>query len=39
MNKLQWNFIQNMKLFIHENAYENIIYKMAAIYFSKEEMS
>ena len=24
-NKLQWNFKQNMKLFIHENASENIV--------------
>ena len=29
-NILQWNFNQN-KLFFHENASENIIYKMAAI--------
>ena len=30
-NKLQWNFDQNAKLFIHENASENNICKMAAI--------
>ena len=30
-NKLQWNFVQNTKLFIHENAYENIVWEMAAI--------
>ena len=30
-NKLQWQFNQNTKLFIHENAYENIFYEMAAI--------
>ena len=30
-NKLQWNFNQNIKLFIHENATENIVCKMAAI--------
>ena len=30
-NKLQWNFNQNTKLFIHENASENIVCKMAAI--------
>ena len=30
-NKLQWNFNQNTKFFIHENAYENIVCEMAAI--------
>ena len=30
-NKFQWNFNQNKKLFIHENAFENIVYEMAAI--------
>ena len=30
-NKLQWNFNQNTKLFIHEKASENIVYEMAAI--------
>ena len=30
-NKLQWNFNQNTKLFIHENASENILCKKAAI--------
>ena len=30
-NKLQWHFIQNMKLFIHENASQNIVCKMTAI--------
>ena len=30
-NKLQWNFNQNTKLFIHENASKNIVCKMAAI--------
>ena len=30
-NKLQWNFNQNTKLFIDENASENIVCKMAAI--------
>ena len=30
-NKLQWNFNQNTKLFIHENASENIACEMAAI--------
>ena len=30
-DKLQWNFNQNTKLFIHENASENIVCEMAAI--------
>ena len=30
-NKLQWNFNQNTKLFIHENTSENIVCQMAAI--------
>ena len=30
-NKLQWNFIQNGKLFIHGNASEYIVCEMAAI--------
>ena len=30
-NKLQWNWNQNTKLFIHENAYEYIFSEMAAI--------
>ena len=30
-NKLQWNFNQNIKLFVHENASENIVCEMAAI--------
>ena len=32
-NKFQWNFNQNTKLFIHKNASENTVYKMAAILF------
>ena len=28
LNKLQWNFNQNIKIFIHENASENIFCKM-----------
>ena len=32
MDKLQWNFSQNMKLFNHENASENIVCDMAAIF-------
>ena len=31
-NKLQWNFNQNTKLFIQENASENIVCEMAAIF-------
>ena len=31
MNKFQWNFNQNTKLFIDENAHENIVCEMAAI--------
>ena len=30
-NKLQWNFNHNTKLFIHENAHENIDCEIAAI--------
>ena len=30
-NKLQWNFDKNTKLFIQENAFENIVCDMAAI--------
>ena len=30
-NKLQWNFNQNKKIFIHKNASENIFCKTAAI--------
>ena len=31
MNKLQWNFNRNTKIFIQENACENIVCEMAAI--------
>ena len=31
MNKLQWNFNQYTKLFIHNNAPENILCEMVAI--------
>ena len=37
-NKLQWNFDQNTKLLIHENATENNVCEMEAI-LSKGEMS
>ena len=30
-NKFQWNFNQSTKLFIHENASDNIVCEMAAI--------
>ena len=30
-NKFQWNFNQNTKLFIHENASENVVCEMAVI--------
>ena len=30
-NNLQWNSNQNTKVFIHENAFENVVYEMAAI--------
>ena len=30
-NILQWNFNQNIKFFLHKNAYENIVCEMAAI--------
>ena len=34
-NKLQWNSNQNTKLFIHENAFQNVIWEMAAILFRR----
>ena len=30
-NKLQWNLNKNSNIFIHENALQNIVWKMAAI--------
>ena len=30
-NKLQWNLKQNSYIFIEENAFENVVWKMAAI--------
>ena len=30
-NKLQWNLYQNSYIFIQENAFENVVWKMAAI--------
>ena len=29
-NKFQWNFYQNATIFIQENAFENVVWKMAA---------
>ena len=37
-NKLQWNFNQNTKLFIHENASENIVCGMTAILSSRDAL-
>ena len=34
-NKLQWNFDQNTKFIIHENASENVVCEMAAILFKE----
>ena len=31
MNKPQWNSNRNTKFFIHENAFENVVYEMVAI--------
>ena len=33
LNKLQWNFNRYIKLFIHENAFESVVCKMASISF------
>ena len=30
-NKLQWNLNRNLNIFIKENAFENVVWKMAAI--------
>ena len=30
-NKIQWNLIRNSYVFIHENAFENVVCEMAAI--------
>ena len=37
-NKLQWNFKQNTKLFIHENASEHIVCEMVAILCRVDEL-
>ena len=37
-NKLQWFFSQKSKLFIHKNASENIVCKMAVIYPGRDEL-
>ena len=38
-NKIQWSFNQSIKIFIHENASENIVCEMAAILSRGEELS
>ena len=38
-NKLQWNFNQNTKFFIPENASENIVCEMVAILFGEVELT
>ena len=30
-NKLQWNVNQNYNIFIHENAFESVVYEMTSI--------
>ena len=37
-NKLQWNFNQNTKIFLHENASENIVCETAAILSGGDEL-
>ena len=37
-NKLQWNFNWNRRLFIHENAFENIVCDTAAILSTGDEL-
>ena len=31
-NKLQWNFHKNAYIFIEENDFENVVWKMASIF-------
>ena len=38
-SKLQWNFNQNTKLFIHENASENVVFEKAAILSRGDELT
>ena len=38
-DKFQWNFNQNAKLFIHENASEYIVCDMAAIFSMEDELT
>ena len=35
-NKLQWNSIQNTKHFVHTNAFENVIFEMPVVFFTRE---
>ena len=37
-NKRQWNFSKNAKLFIHENAFQNIVCEMTAILSRGDEL-
>ena len=37
VNKLQWNLNRNTKLFIYENAFENVVYEMTTIPFCQGE--
>ena len=39
MNKLQWNSNQNTKIYIEENAFQNVVFKMAAILFQPQSVN
>ena len=34
VDEIQWNIEQNSNIFIHENAFDNIVLKITAIFFS-----
>ena len=38
-NKLQWNWNQNTKRFIHENAYEIVVWEITAILSREDELT
>ena len=38
-NKLQWNFNKNSYIFIEENAFENVVWKMASIFLGLNVLS
>ena len=38
-NKLQWNFNRNSNIFIHENAFENVVCEMASICLGLNELT